>query len=227
MSDPTSIPTAPEQPTPLNYAVGSPDPQSGGVRPLGLILTLLGGLAAAVVAALVAFFWIIFRLPSPFFAPLIVQGLLVGGALFWLFKRFRLRGSAVGLLLGIICGLASPLSFQYGLYVRNVYHVHTTTVRDIEDARRTGNLGINVAYADWLEQHPFVAFDRLVLRPHGLHGFIGYLRLRGPKTATFGVIQALVVASLATFMGRKAATRRVCVQCQNWLGDAIEVAALP
>ncbi|MDB5292126.1 MAG: hypothetical protein JWL69_3367 [Phycisphaerales bacterium] len=227
MSD-TTLPTAtPAPPQQLNYVTGRSDIHVAAVSPAGLLMTLLAGLAAAALAALVAYFWMTLRFPLPMLGSLGVQSLIVGGALFGLFKRFKLRGSAAGLVLGIICGLASAFCFHYGLYLRDVYHAQARWTEQIEREKAAGNLRINPAYADWIEKHPFAAFDQIVLARSGHHGFLGYMQLRGSGLATLGVIQAVLVASVATFMGRKAATRPVCRSCNEWLQPPVEVAVLP
>ncbi|MDB5331965.1 MAG: hypothetical protein JWP03_3116 [Phycisphaerales bacterium] len=226
MSDPTLPIAVAAPPQLLHYSTGSSDVHVGTVSPAGLLMTLLGGLGAAALAALVAFFWVVFRLPLSLIGSLGAQSLIVGGALFWLFKRFKLRGSAAGLVLGIVCGLASAFFFHYGLYVRNVYRSHAEWTAQIERAKAAGDLRINPAYADWIEKHPFAAFDQFVFPLTGHHGFLGYIQLRAPKLAGLGIIQAVLVASVATFMGKKAATRPVCRSCSEWLQPPIEVAVL-
>ena len=228
MSDPTPpITVDPAPPQQLNYITGRSDIHVGTVSPTGLLMTLLAGLAAAALAALVAYFCMTLRFPLSAIGSLGVQSLIVGGALFWLFKRFKLRGSAAGMVLGIICGLASATFFYYGLYLRDVYHAQARWTEEIENDKASANPRINPAYADWIEKHPFATYDQLILGRSVRHGFVGYMQLRGVGPATLGIIQALLVASVATFMGRKAATRPVCPSCNEWLQPQIEIAVFP
>jgi hypothetical protein len=226
MSDPVPPIAVAAPPQQLSYSAGGSDIPVGTVSPAGLLMTLLGGLAAAALAALVAFVWVVLRLRWSLIGALGGQSFIVGGSLFWLFKRFKLRGSAAGLVLGIICGLASAFFFHYGLYVRNVYDARARWSAKIAKDMADGNPHVNRAYADWIEKHPFSAFDQIVLARTSHHGFLGYMQLRAPKIAGIGIVQAVLVASVATFMGKKAATRPVCRSCSEWLQPPVEVAVL-
>src|SRR5258706_16234155 len=64
---------------------------TGKVHVPGLLLALAGGLIAAILAALAAWVWMYFNLPSYLVLPMIMQGLVVGAVLAYLFRRARLR----------------------------------------------------------------------------------------------------------------------------------------
>src|SRR2546423_11751626 len=70
----------------------------------GVLIAIGGGLLVAAVAAGIALLWMISRLPNFLVLPIAAQGLAVGGALAWLYRRHKVRNPAAAAVIGILCG---------------------------------------------------------------------------------------------------------------------------
>jgi hypothetical protein len=201
---------------------------TGRVEVGGVILSLAGGVIAALIAAGIAMAWMLSPLPNWLILPMVAQGAAVGGVLAWLFKRYHFRSPAGGAAIGILCGLLSATAFHAGLYVRNVYAVRDELVADVEG--RAKELGEATASQinGGIRAHPFRIFDQVVLLPAVRRGgFTGYMIHRGPRIWALALGQAALVTWLAMKLGRHSASRPFCEDCQQWYNLPYNAAVLP
>src|SRR4051812_13882712 len=103
-------------------AVGERYRPSGRFEISGVLMSLLGGVIAAVVSAAVTFGWEISPIPSFRILTPIVQGGIVGGALYLLFGLAKLRHKGIALAIGAICGAITVVGLYYAHYHWFVLH---------------------------------------------------------------------------------------------------------
>ena len=196
-----------------------------GVAPVSAVLfTLAGGMLAALAGAVAAFVWIVSGLRSWLFFPLLLQGLIVGGTLAWLIRKFQLRHRSASVLIALVCGLTSAAFFHGGLYVRNVYAFRDSVRSDW--VQSGSDLRYKLA-VDYMNAHPFPAFDSVLVRRTGHRGFLGYMILRGWTIIGLAILQIVVVAWIAIKFAKESASTPFCETCKTWFGPPKNAAVLP
>ena len=207
--------------------------------------TVTGLFAAAVVAALI-WGWEISGLPTLLLITSLIQGLAIGAALMWLFRRARLRNTKVAALLAAACALFSVALVDYGHYLWFLRDMEPMVARELDaehgkiSAERRSELLARV-HAD-----PARAADALVLEPKTHHhGFLGFMMLRasvGESISSHGssgtpitgwacwglwILEAGFVVGTAVGLTHAQAKKPFCEDCGRWFGEPVRAMYVP
>lgn len=211
---PEPIPSA-NTPEPAPEAAPPPPPRfealpyapDGTSPPLGLALTLGGGLAAAVLVGYVVSFiaqWFYLVVLFPFFI-----GAMLGGVGMFFIKVGKLRNP---LLAGIAAGLSGVMAMgtmHFADYQRFLDNVHQKIA--IVDR---GELEKRISFARYID---FMATEGVTISRTG-HNDKG-MNLGYVGSYIYWLVEMAIVAGVAWAMMRKAAAAPFCVDCNSWKNE--------
>lgn len=199
-------PEAAAEATPPPRFQTQPYVPDGSAKPLGLALTLGGGLVAAVLVGFLAGFigqWFYLVVLFPF-----IIGFALGGAGIGLIKVGKLRNP---LLAGIAAGLSGVMAMGTMHYVNYQRDLDTAAVKLAVDRAALEN-GISFArYLD-LSAQEGVTISRATGKDKGMNlGYVG--------SYIYWLVEMILVAGVAWVMMRKTAAAPFCASCNTWKND--------
>lgn len=202
---------------------------SGKLELVGFIVALAGGFLAAVVSAMVVWLWMVFVEKGMIFGaivPIIGQGVIVGTALFFLFRRAKLRNAPLALGIGLLCAVSSAVSFQGAVYVDSVHKTEKRLRLDLID-QGVAHDSPRAKFAEAALSKPFDFYDRYVLLPKtGHRGFLAFLRLRWSSAGGWITFQVLALTITAGILGWNASNRPFCETCGVWYREPFTALAM-
>lgn len=198
----------------------SPLQRGGSLNPLAWTIFLLGGLAAAAVAAGLRFEWVVNGMPN-IMGLSVAQSLIVGGALAILVKKLRIHDVKLAAMVALLSAASGATIYYSCFYVHQVYEFQSELRQRVEElggAAESSKIRELLSEAD---ADPYELFDKSVIHPKsGHHGFVGFMLMQD-SDVWFGVgLQIMLVGWIALRMVGMASTRPFCEKCKTWFKSA-------
>jgi hypothetical protein len=209
----------------LTYTRRTSRPHGGWFDLRGMAFVLTGAIVAAIAG--LACFWIALLLANLtgifFFVSSFAQGLVVGGLLFWTFRRGKVQHRSVIYCVSLAAGILSAALVYESLYVREAYLIQRRYV--------TGS-AINSILALMTPgpRNPIGILDRVLVISTGHSGVIGYLIWRSEHSSALTAaisVHLVISVFVAIFISTRLAKPVLCPSCDGWMAGPKNIAVLP